>query len=180
MKLVNIFVYLFFLASCQKENVLNNESTAKEIPKALIGKWKAVSLFLSDASTGVCHANTPTRDIIIEFKNEKSTDDQSGYIISGNSTVNTYFSTVNFISFNSSENKAAIKINSIATTKMAGSPEMMDCEQNYYTFLAESTGIQFFSDDPNTIHIGRLKEPDSNPRDGGTYFVFEKIPSGTK
>ena len=52
---------------------------------------------------------------------------------------------------------------------------MMDCEQNFYNMLKESTGFQLFTDNPNKLHIGRIKEEGGHPRDGGTYFVFEKI-----
>jgi META domain len=174
MKIWSLLLIFTWFLNCKNDNVIDEGGNGAKIPVELLGKWKAVSLFLSDASTGVCHGNTPTKDITIEFKSNLA-DDNVSYQVAGSGTVNTYFTSITFNSYNSSEKKASIKVNSIVSTKMAGSPEMMDCEQNYYTFLAESTGIEFFADSPNILHIGRLKEPNSNPRDGGTFYVFEKI-----
>ena len=170
-KLLNTFFIFALIASCSNEKLI---SDSEKKPIELIGKWKAVSLFLSDATTGVCHADIPNRDITIEFINELA-DDKKSFKVAGSSTVNSYFATITINSFIDSEKKASISVNSIGSTKMAGSPEMMNCEQNYFQFLTESTGIQIFTDKPNRLHIGRLKEADSNPRDGGTFYVFEKL-----
>lgn len=170
-KLINTFFIFALIASCSNEKIMTD---SEKMPSELIGKWKAVSLFLSDASTGVCHADTPSKDITIELSNELA-DDKKSYNVTGSSTVNSYFASITIKSIVDSEKKVNLIINTIGSTKMAGSPEMMNCEQNYFQLLSESTGIQFFADKPNRIHIGRLKEADSSPRDGGTYYVFEKL-----
>ncbi len=174
MKTLLISLLLGLIGSCANDKSIAENTSETKNQEILVGKWKAVSLFLSDASTGVCHQNKPTKDITFEFNNLK-TEDQKGYQFSGSGPVNQYFGTITFLSFDETKNQGKIAISTLGSTKMAGSPEMMDCEQNYFTMLGESTGFQWFADEPNRIIIGKLKTEDSHPRDGGTYFVFEKI-----
>lgn len=162
-----------FLA-CTKENITNENTDDQMYSKLLEGKWRAVSLFLSDASTGVCHQNKLGKEVTFEFEN-KISDDKISFPFSGQAPVNRYFGSITFLGFDSENNKGTIKVSGIGGTKMAGIPEMMDCEQNFYTMLSESTGFQLFNDDPNRLIIGRLRNKDTHPRDGGTYYVFERI-----
>jgi META domain len=174
MKTLLTFFIIGVIASCSKDKIGTENMSDSKTKALLVGKWKAVSLFLSDASTGVCHQEKTGRDITFEFKNELAADKIS-YTFNGTAPVNSYFGNISFISFDENTNTAKIKVNTIGGTKMAGSPEMMACEQNYYTMLSESTGFQLFADDPNRLIIGKLRDENSHPRDGGTYYVFEKI-----
>ncbi len=174
MKILSIFFLISLIGSCANDkSIAENESETKYIDH-LKGKWKAVSLFLSDATTGVCHQEKTDRDITFEFDNQLSPD-KSGYQFGGFAPINRYSGHVQFLSFDETTNIIKIKNSTIGGTKMAGRSEMMDCEQNFYTMLSESTGIQLFADDPNRITIGRHRDANSHPRDGGTYYVFERI-----
>ncbi len=173
MKTFSIFLILSFVASCAKDTNLAENNDLNKL-KNLTGKWKAVSLFLSDANTGVCYENKTARDVTFEFSN-KISDEKGNYTFSGSAPVNQYFGKIKLLSFDEKTNIGKIEISNIGGTKMAGSPEMMDCEQSFYTLLAESTGYQLFENEPSRLIIGRLKEPNSNPRDGGTYYIFEKM-----
>ena len=174
MKTLCLLFIISMIASCGKDKIITENTDEAKLNIALIGKWKAVSLFLSDASTGVCHQNTSNKDIIFEFKNEL-TEDKIGYNFYGNGPVNNYFGSFSMVSLDETNKIGKIKVGLLGSTKMAGSPEMMECELNLFTMLRESTGFQLFEDDPNRLIIGRLKDKDSHPRDGGTYFVFERV-----
>lgn len=171
---MKLFLFISLILACSKENITTENSSEELYSKALKGKWKAVSLFLSDASTGVCHQNKPNKDITFEFDNQLN-EDKTSFSFSGQAPVNRYFGTIVFNSFDASTSVGKITIKGFGGTKMAGSPEMMDCEQNFYTMLAESTDFQLFADDPKRLIIGRLRDANSHPRDGGTYYVFEKL-----
>ncbi len=107
MKTILVILILSFIGSCANDKAISeNTSESKNLEK-LVGKWKAVSLFLSDASTGVCHQNKPEKDITFEFTNIK-TDDQKGYQISGSGPVNRYFGNITFISFDETKNQGKI------------------------------------------------------------------------
>lgn len=171
---MKIWILAALILACTKENITTENSNDEMYSKALVGKWKAVSLFLSDATTGVCHQNKPNKDITFEFDNQIN-EDKTSFSFSGQAPVNRYFGNITFKGYDSEKKKGSIKITGLGGTKMAGSPEMMDCEQNFYAMISESTGFQLFADDPNRLHIGRLKDENSHPRDGGTYYVFERI-----
>lgn len=174
MKIYSILFILSMIGSCATDkSIAENQSDSKYLDQ-LNGKWKAVSLFLSDASTGVCHQEKTDRDITFEFSKELL-EDKLSYKFSGMAPVNSYFGNIQFLSYDETNNTIKIKTSTIGGTKMAGRPEMMDCEQNFYSMLSESTGIQLFADEPNRMIIGKLRNADSHPRDGGTYYVFEKI-----
>ena len=174
MKIAIIAAIIGLIGSCSSDKIVAENESDLKYPSQLVGKWKAVSLFLSDASTGVCHQNKPEKEVTFEFKGEL-TSDKSSFIINGSAPVNMYFGSITFNSFDSKTNIGKITVSTLGGTKMAGSPEMMDCEQTFYTMLSESTGFQLFTDIPNRLHIGRIKDENSHPRDGGTYYFFEKI-----
>lgn len=174
MKITIILAIIGLIGSCASDKAITENQAEITYPSQLVGKWKAVSLFLSDASTGVCHQNKEEKEITFEFKNELS-EDKISYTFYGSAPVNSYFGSVTFNGFDEKTKIGKITINTLGGTKMAGSAEMMNCEQNFYNMLNESTGFQLFTDDPNRLHIGKIKEEGGHPRDGGTYFVFEKI-----
>jgi META domain len=174
MKSIVILFIIGFIGSCANEKPLSENTAEQKGIIMLEGKWKAVSLFLSDASTGVCHQEKLGRDVTFEFTN-KITDDKISYQFSGQAPVNRYFGSLVLNNFDEKTLTGKISIKGIGGTKMAGSPEMMDCEQNFYTMLGNSTGFQLFADDPSRLIIGALRDEKSHPRDGGTYYVFEKI-----
>ena len=175
MKIISVLVLgiLGLIGSCANDkSIAENDST--QYNNLLIGKWKAVSLFLSDASTGVCHQEKLNKEVTFEFNGELK-EDKISYSFGGDAPVNRYFGSITFNSFDEKTNIGKITIQSLGGTKMAGSPEMMTCEQNFYNMMSESTGFQLFKENPNRLHIGRIKENDAPSRDGGTYYVFEKI-----
>jgi heat shock protein HslJ len=174
MKALIIFFIISMVASCTKEPITTENKDEAVYLKGLTGKWKAVSLFLSDATTGVCHMDKPNKDITFEF-GKVASEDKTGYTINGQGPVNSYFGKITFASFDETKQQGKITISSLGSTKMAGSPEMMACEQNFFTMLSESTGFQLYDENPKRLIIGKLRDENSHPRDGGTYFVFEKI-----
>jgi heat shock protein HslJ len=169
MKLLTTILALTYMVSCQDNNP-SNEQTAANPNTILNGKWVAKSLFLSDATTGVCHQDKPDQPITIEFTVAESFPEQ--YKIQGTGSINSYFSDYQVLSYDKTTGIGKLKIGSIGASKKGGSPEMMQCEQSYFSFLTESTGFQL---DNNSLKIGRIKEPSSTPtRDGGHYYYFER------
>lgn len=173
MKIAIIVGLIGLIGSCVNDKTITKNQADLTYPSQLVGKWKAVSLFLGDATTGVCHQNVTEKEVTFEFKNAL-TEDKISYSFNGQAPVNMYFGNIVFNGFDEKTNIGKITIKTLGGTKMAASPELMDCEQNYYNMISESTSFQLFKDNPNRLHIGRIKENDTPNRDGGTYYVFEK------
>jgi hypothetical protein len=172
MKTISFLFILLYMISCDDKKPANVEDTSGGYP--LEGKWKAVSLFLGDASTGVCHQEKLDREVTVEFIALESNPVQ--YRMAGQAMVNDYFAGYQLISFDKTTGIGKIKVDGVGGTKRAGRPEMMECELNYYNFLAEATGFQIDPVEPNILKIGRIKPPSEAPsRDGGTYYVYERI-----
>jgi heat shock protein HslJ len=171
-----LLVTLFFTAflACNDKNKMKEISNQTAYRSDLKGTWKAVGIFLSDANAGICYGDKPNRDITFNFPDQLA-DDKIGYQFSGNGPVNQYFGKITVNSYDASAKNGKISIANLGSTKMAGSPEMMTCEQNFFTFLGEATSFEITNDTPAMLHIGKLKEANSAPRDGGTFIIFEKI-----
>jgi heat shock protein HslJ len=168
-----LLLLISLVLACTKENISSENIKDDMYQKQLVGKWKVVSLFLSDAYTGVCHQDKPSRNITFEFENIPNKDNT--YQFGGDAPINRYSGSLEFLGFDQKRNIIKIKSSTIGGSKKGGSPEMMDCEQNFYRMLSESTGIQLSEDEPNTIRIGKLREENSHPRDGGTFYILERI-----
>ena len=149
--------------SCKKEEVISKTNTS------LIGKWKLTGVFLSDALDSPCSGNTPSRDITIEFTNKPSGVGNS-LSLNGQSTVNLYFANYE------ANTDGAIKITTLGSTKIAGTPEMMQCESRLFTLLQTSEGYKVVQVDTNPakiiLQLGIFR---TGTIDAGTYLVFEKI-----
>ena len=150
--------------SCKKEEVISKTNTS------LIGKWKLTGVFLSDALDSPCSSGTtPNRDVTIEFTNNSS-GVGNALSLNGQSTVNLYFANYE------ANTDGTIKITSLGSTKVAGTPEMMQCESRLFTLLQTSEGYKVVQVDTNPakiiLQLGIFR---TGTRDAGTYLVFEKI-----
>lgn len=148
------------LTSCE-ETSLKNEASVE-------GTWVFKEFFLGDAILSGCgweSEEARTMTLVIELEEGK-------YKISGNAPVNSYFGNMLLLSFDNENNKGKVEIPPIASTKMAGPEPLMQCETQYFELLGSSTDIGLISND--VLHLGRFRTPESNPRDGGTYLVFER------
>jgi META domain len=164
---IYLIVILFIMSfSCRKtENVEPESSTAIT---SLTGKWKLIEILRGDIIDRPCGINTPTREITIEFTaNPSGTSNLLS--LNGQSTVNDYSAAYE------ADSKGNIKISTVGGTKRGGSPEMMQCENNYYTLLAESQEYKILEIQTNPVKtILQLGVFRDNPKDKGSYLIFEK------
>ncbi len=173
MKTIIITLLISGLLGC-KNSLTPESKNYDNFHLQLKGTWKATSLFLSDASTNVCHEKKSDRDITFTFSGDMN-DDKTSYKVNGSGPINNYFGSISFISFDNETKTGKIAFKNIGATEMAGSTEMMTCEQNFFNFLGETTGFQIFDENPTKLHLGRIRDNLAPTRDGGTYYVFEKI-----
>jgi hypothetical protein len=162
---ISLILIVFMMSfSCKKSEIIETPAAIS----TLVGKWKLTGILLGDAIAIPCYGNTPTRDITLEF-----TANPSGvnnlFSLSGQAPVNDYFGSYE------ADSKGVIKISSVGGTKRAGSPEMMECEINYYTFLTDAQAYRIVQIQTNPVitvlELGVFRD---KPRDKGTYLIFEK------
>jgi heat shock protein HslJ len=159
--------FLLFTAtfSCKQSEIIETATPISTIS----GKWKLIEIFKGDVIDSPCGINPPTRDITLEFTaNPSGMDDLLS--LSGQSTVNEYFGNYK------ADSKGAIKITTLGGTKRGGSPEMMQCENNYYALLAASEAYKIVQIQTNPVktvlQLGIFRD---NPKDKGAYLIFEKV-----
>jgi hypothetical protein len=168
MKLIQrilIFLLVFLtILSCKKSDIMQSSTSIS----TLTGKWKLTGIFLGDAIATPCYGSTPTRDITLEFT-ASSSGIGTKMSLNGQATINNYFGSYE------ADSKGVIKISSVGSTQMGGSQEMMECETNYFTFLAASEAYKIIQDGTNPVKtVLQLGVFRNNPKDSGTYLIFEK------
>ncbi len=145
-----------FLQTCETAQV--NASSDLE------GDWILKQVFLSDAYDSPCGWEAgEVKPITLNIKKESD-----GYTLSGKSTVNSYFGSLKF----KDGSTTLVEISALGSTKMAGPPELMACETRYFDFL--SSAAELAINEEGKLLIGNFRKPDSHPRDGGTYLIFER------
>ena len=160
-------IVIFFILSFSCKNAETIEpSTATT---GLTGKWKLIEILRGDVIDRPCGINTLTRDITIEFtSNPSGTSNLPS--LNGQSTVNDYSAGYEV------DSKGVIKIYTVGGTKRAGSAEMMQCENAYYTLLTEAQAYKIIEIQTNPVKtILQLGVFRDNPKDKGSYLIFEKI-----
>ena len=128
-KLFLCFILIFFLLSCKSSNVPHKEKN--DIAKRINGTlWE-----LTDISGNISDINLSSLDtpITIEFTDKG---------ISGNSTVNKYFSSYKI-------NGNSISFEPIRATKMGGPEDLMKMEYEYFKILGNVKNIEL--QDKNTL-----------------------------
>jgi heat shock protein HslJ len=157
--LLSIFL-LAYLSSCEENKVKNQEK--------IEGTWIFKEFFLGDAIMLGCGweaEDVRTMTLIIE-------QDGDEFKVSGSAPVNNYFGSFQLLSFDDKLTQGKIKVGPLGSTKMAGPAPLMQCENMYFQMLQEAGDIGF--SESGELQIGRFRTPESNPRDGGTFMVFEK------
>jgi heat shock protein HslJ len=168
MKANQIILILFLLFavtfSCKQTEIVE---TATPI-STLVGKWKLTEILKGDVIDKPCGINTLTRDITLEFTTNSSGMDRF-LSLNGQSTVNDYSG--GYLA----DSEGNIKIPTIGGTKRAGSREMMECEDNYYTFLTNAQAYRILQIQTipvkTVLELGVFRD---NPKDKGAYLIFEK------
>lgn len=153
-----LFSFLIFAVSCTEINEISEE--------ALTGTWVLEQVFLSDAYDSPCGweaENFMQRNITLEFQKEGE--------LGGQGPVNRYFAsyTAGKIKINQ---KGAISVGPIGSTKMAGPEPLMNCETRFFTLL--NSAKEFLVTEEGRLQLGNFRNADSHPRDGGTYLIFSK------
>ncbi|SOE20924.1 META domain-containing protein [Spirosomataceae bacterium TFI 002] len=157
--LLSIFLFTY-LSSCEENKLENQES--------IEGTWIFKEFFLGDAIMLGC--GWEAKDVrSMTLKIEKDGDQLK---ISGSAPVNNYFGNFDLLSFDKTTSQGKVKVGPIGSTKMAGPEPVMQCETMFLQMLQEAGDIGF--SDSGELQIGRFRTAESNPRDGGTYMVFEK------
>ncbi|WP_080059722.1 META domain-containing protein [Spirosoma aerolatum] len=132
-----ILAVLITMVCLACEQAPNSPSTITD-PQLLVGDWrliKPVSSFKTTLSVGIDQPSGGTISGIYSLK------------FTGDAAVNTYVTTALLV--NSAT--GSIDVKAISTTKMAGSPDAMLFEQNYYTKLKAATRYELTS--PNTLRL---------------------------
>ena len=164
---IYLIVIVFIISfSCKKTEIVEPESSTAIAN--LTGKWKLIEILRGDIVDRPCGINTPTRDITLEFTANPSGTSNS-LSLNGQSTVNDYSAGYE------ADSKGNIKISTVGGTKRGGSPEMMQCENNYYTLLAESQEYKILEIQTipvkTILQLGVFRD---SPKDKGYYLIFEK------
>ena len=150
------------LFACGETEVISSTSSN------IAGNWTLKSVFLSDATDTPCAADAKnTNDLT--FTLTQDTKDSKKFTINGKSAVNTYFGSMQVTGINA--NGWTITMDAIGSTKMAGSPALMDCESRFFTLLQGAKEMRILD---GNLQLGNFKQPNSSPRDGGTYLTFAK------
>ncbi|KPM48800.1 META domain-containing protein [Jiulongibacter sediminis] len=159
-KILFLFGLLFLTQTC--DNVTANKLNDIE------GEWVLQKVFLSDAYDSPCGWEAGDHEsITLNISSEGGK-----FSFNGNSAVNSYFGSFEVLSFDSESNNGTLKVGPIGSTKKAGSEPLMNCESRYFSYLETAGDIGLFEE--NELRIGNFKTPDSHPRDGGTYLIFER------
>lgn len=162
-----LMIPILKIDSCSKVEIENAQNQTPDIKGEYIYKYR----FLGDAIDTPCgYAVTNVRDLTLKI--EENTEDKNSYRISGNSAVNMLSGYLTITGYDSKMGIGTIKIGQLGSTKMAGPPELMQCEQAYFDMLNEAPEFRV---QEGKLHIGRFKKDDIPSRDGGTYMIFEKI-----
>lgn len=155
---------IFFTNILLMSQIISCETASVNALDQISGDWKLTKIFLSDAYDSPCGWETGQhRDITLNIKQENDK-----FTFSGQSTVNMYNG-----SFKATgDTTLEIVMGGVASTKMAGPENLMNCEMRYFNFLNDAKELQINNE--GQLLIGNFKKPDGHPRDGGTYLVFEK------
>ncbi|MCP9767780.1 META domain-containing protein [Lacihabitans sp. LS3-19] len=161
-----LFISLLKMESCTKVEV------QAEIQTKIEGKWILKHKFLGDAIDTPCgYAVTNARDITLEISKDTESKEPNVYKISGNSAVNLYFGNLKINTTDAANGISTITIGQLGSTKMAGPPELMQCETGYFDLFNQS--VEFRIENEH-LQIGVFKKDNTPSRDGGTYLIYEK------
>jgi heat shock protein HslJ len=156
---------LLLINSCSKEEVKEN------INSKLIGTWVLKSKLLGDAIDGPCgYATKNVKEITLKIEEDKSKPNT--FTINGQSTVNLYNGSMSIISTDTAKNITYIKMGTLGSTKMAGLPELMECETYLFDFLNQAPEIRITDD--GSLNIGTFKKDNIPSRNNGTYLMYER------
>jgi META domain len=159
-----LFFQLLQMDACTKVEI------SDDIKSKLIGNWVLKGKFLGDAidtPCGYATKNVGEITLIIEKDSEPNS-----LKINGRSVVNLYNGSIKILSTDTAKNITYIKMGQLGSTKMAGSPEHMECETYLYNFLNEAPEIRI--DDDGSLNIGTFKKDNIPSRDNGTYLMYER------
>ncbi|MCP9755261.1 META domain-containing protein [Lacihabitans sp. CCS-44] len=166
--LICLLMPILRIDSCTKVEVQADTAIAINLE----GKWVLKHRFLGDAIDTPCgYAVTNARDITLEVTDNTESNDVNELRITGNSAVNMYFGGLTITGFDTNTGIGSMKISTLGSTKMAGAPELMECETGYFNMLNESAEFRI---QEGQLHVGRFKKDTAPSRDGGTYFIYEK------
>ena len=160
-----IFLTLFRMDFCTEIEVESSVNSNE-----ILGNWTYKNRFLGDAIDTPCgYAVTNVRDLTLKI--EVNSENKEYLKLSGNSAVNMLFGDLKVLTFDKSTGIGTLKIEHLGSTKMAGPPELMQCEQGYFEML---TGAEDFKVEGKKLLVGHFKKDNTPSRDGGTYMIFEK------
>jgi heat shock protein HslJ len=166
--LICLLMPILRIDSCTKVEIQAADNSSTQI----LGKWVLKHRFLGDAIDTPCgYAVANARDITLEIADNTESADAKVLRMTGNSAVNMYFGDLTITGFDEKTGIGTMKISTLGSTKMAGPPELMECETNYFNMLNESAEFRI---QEGQLQVGRFKKDTTPSRDGGTYFIYEK------
>ena len=143
--------------------------TASIDASTLDGTWQLTGVFLSDALDQPCsNGVTPNNKMTLTFDTENKK-------VNGTSSVNLLNGSFDFSIPSQTGEIGDISFNPLGSTKIGGSEEQLQCELRYFNMLQDAREFRIEQNGKvTTLHIGTLTVNGENPRDGGTYLVFQK------
>jgi len=160
-----LFFSLFKIDSCTEMEIQSSVNSNE-----ILGDWIYKNRFLGDAIDTPCgYAVTNVRELTLKV--EENTENKENLKLTGNSAVNMLFADLKILTFDKATGIGTLKIEHLGSTKMAGPPDLMQCEQGYFEMLNDAADFKI---ENNKLMIGHFKKDNTPSRDGGTYMIFEK------
>lgn len=143
----------------------------------LAGTWVLKSILLGDMMDLPCGVKNEGKIEPITLTFSTTKDETGAMTLNGRSSVNTYFSAYSLVSFDEATQIGKIKIAAIGSTKMASTPDLMQCESRYFSMLSEAVDFQLSTVSGKTqLELGVLaNQKIASPLGGkGNLLIFEK------
>lgn len=164
------------LGACESQNV---EQKAQKLENnELAGTWVLKSILLGDMMDLPCGISNEGKfePITLELT---TTKDETGAVLllNGRSSVNQYSGSYALESYDETTKTGKLKMSPIGSTKMGGSPELMQCESRYFLLLGQAVDYQLSTiNGKQQLELGVLSTQKSVAPIGGkgNFLIFEK------
>lgn len=164
------------LGACESQNV---EQQAQKVEiNGLTGTWVLKSVLLGDMMDLPCGIPNEGKFEPITLT-LTTTKDETGamLLLNGCSSVNQYFGGYMIESYDETTKIGKLKMAPIGSTKMASSPELMQCESRYFLLLGQAIDFQLSTvNGKQQLELGVLSTQKSAATIGGkgNFLIFEK------
>jgi hypothetical protein len=136
-----ICLVILSLVGCTTSKQLTTENTSqkKVSDNPIEGTWVLKNVLMGDAMDAPCGFSNEdkVKEMNVTFTSEKTKNNEI-YKLHGQSSVNSFSGQYVIQSYDTKTKTGKIKFEPLASTKMAGNQDFMDCETRYFTYLQKS------------------------------------------